>query len=211
MFKPIHYSSNSYEKVFFYVNVILMMFSLSVLLSARVMARQQDTIVTNQFVQEAANAGSNEIKMGEIGRQKAQNAKVRDYAAMILKDHSAANAELKTLAISKNIALADSNSAKNSVHKTNDSAVRDTAMRNSGHGHDILMQANPADFDAQYLQMMVDDHDEAIALFEKGSKVADPDIKAFAVKYLPTLRKHLNEAVALSKIYGETKKGQGSN
>jgi putative membrane protein len=200
------------KKLNFYVNVILMASTLSVLLSARVMARQQDTINTNQFVQAAVNAGSNEIKMGEIGRQKAQNAKVRAYAAMIVKDHSAANAELKILAISKNIALPDSiGSAKNNLHKTTDSATRDTAMRNTGHEHDLLMQANPADFDAQYLQMMVDDHDEAIALFQKGSKVADPDLTALAVKYLPTLRKHLNEAVALSKTYGETKKGQDSN
>lgn len=199
------------KKLNVYVNTMFMIFSLSLLLScSTVMAQQQDSISANQFVQEAANSGRKEVKMGEMGRQKAQNAKVKDYAAMIVTDHAAANAELKTLATSKNISLPDS--IMPLIPKTGDSTMRDTTMRNTGHHHDMLMQASGADFDAQYIQMMVDDHDKAIALFEKGAKVTDPDIKAFAAKHLPTLRRHLNEAVKLSKDYGnpKNKKQQGT-
>lgn len=200
---------------------MLMIFSLSILSYSAAMARRQDSISVNQFVQEAANAGRKEVKMGEMGRQKAQNAGLREYAAMIIKDHTAANAELKTLAKSKNISLADSSSSvlpkttdgtMRSDSNMRDSAVRNTSMHNTDNQHNMLMQTSGADFDTRYIEMMIDDHDKAIALFEKGAKVADPEIKAFAAKHLPTLRKHLNEAVRLSKSNGSQKSGkqQGS-
>lgn len=207
------------KKLTLYVNAMLMISSVGILSCSAAMAQRQDSISVNQFVQEAAISGRKEIKMGEMGRQKAQNAKVRDYAAMIITDHTSANAELKTLANSKNIALADSILSVSKITTSGsiypdstmraDSTMRNSATtRNTGSEHDLLLQAIGADFDAKYIQMMIDDHDKAIALFEKGAKVADPAIKAFAAKQLPTLRKHLNEAVRLSKTTGNQKSGK---
>lgn len=48
-----------------------------------------------------------------------------------------------------------------------------------------------AAFDSTYTQMMIDDHKNAIILFERGAQSSDSDIKIFAAKHLPTLRSHL--------------------
>jgi putative membrane protein len=46
---------------------------------------------------------------------------------------------------------------------------------------------------------MVSDHEDAVRLFERGSKSSDPDIAAFAQKTLPTLQHHLMMAQELAK------------
>jgi putative membrane protein len=53
-----------------------------------------------------------------------------------------------------------------------------------------LGQRTGADFDREYMKMMVEDHAKAIALFEKASGNSDPEIKAFAEQMLPTLKNH---------------------
>lgn len=57
---------------------------------------------------------------------------------------------------------------------------------------------NDTQFDAAYIQMMIADHKNAIALFELGSKSSDSDIKAFATKHLPTLQNHLQQIQSIS-------------
>lgn len=53
-------------------------------------------------------------------------------------------------------------------------------------------------FDAAYIQMMLADHKNAIALFERGSQSSDPGVKAFATKHLPTLKAHLQQIQSIS-------------
>ena len=50
------------------------------------------------------------------------------------------------------------------------------------------------DVDDDYMKEMVDDHQEAVKLFEKGSRSDDPEIAAFAQKTLPKLQQHLDAA-----------------
>jgi predicted outer membrane protein len=68
-----------------------------------------------------------------------------------------------------------------------------------------------AQFDNAYTQMMIADHKNAIALFERGAMSSDSDIRAFATKHLPTLRRHLQEIQSISgaNAAGQSP-GQGS-
>ena len=55
-----------------------------------------------------------------------------------------------------------------------------------------------AEFDRAYIDAMVADHKKTVALFEAESQNGnDPEIKAFATKTLPVLRKHLEVVTAL--------------
>src|SRR5262245_36571918 len=58
-----------------------------------------------KFATDAANGGMTEVALSKLALQKATNAQVKDFAAMMVKDHSKANEELMTLAKSKNITL----------------------------------------------------------------------------------------------------------
>ena len=60
-----------------------------------------------EFVQKAAAAGRMEVEHGKMAASKASNAQVKAYANTLVKDHTAANQELMTIAKRKNITIAD--------------------------------------------------------------------------------------------------------
>ena len=63
-----------------------------------------------------------------------------------------------------------------------------------------LAKENGADFDRNFIDRMVDDHEKDVKMFEKkASDADDPDVRAFAAKQLPTLRQHLSQAQNLAQ------------
>lgn len=134
----------------------------------------------NDFMKDAAVGGMSEVELGKLASSKAANAEVKQFGRMMVTDHSKANEELKTLAAKKNVTLPTEPDAK---HK----ATMSEMQANSG-----------ADFDRGYVSDMIEDHEKDVAAFEEKSRnAADPDVKAFAAKTLPTLRKHLEAIRAL--------------
>lgn len=67
-----------------------------------------------------------------------------------------------------------------------------------------LSNLEGAAFDETYAQMMIDDHKNAIILFERGSQSTDTDIRTFARKHLPTLRSHLIQITNIRKGIGRS-------
>ncbi len=133
-----------------------------------------------EFVLKAADGGMAEVEMGNLGKEKATNPSIKEYAANMVADHTKANEELKALAASKNITLPASVSEYHQEHLTK------------------LSEKKTNEFDKDYIDMMVDDHQKTVDLFEKQSKEGkDADLKAFATNTLPTLRSHLDAAKAL--------------
>lgn len=138
-----------------------------------------------KFAVAAANGGMAEVELGTLAQQKAANQKVKDFGGMMVSDHSKANDEMKALAKSKGITLPDSIDSKEQKVKND------------------LSAKTGADFDKAYVSNMIDDHKEDIKEFEDASKnLKDPDLKAFAVKTLPTLKMHLD---AIQKIHDSMK------
>lgn len=126
------------------------------------------------FLKKAAEGGMMEVKLGELASTKAKRQDVKDFGAMMVKDHSAANAELKTLAASKGVTLPDS------VGKMHQMKL------------DKLSKLQGDEFDGAYVKDMVEDHEMDVKDFEKeGSKGSDTDVKAFVTKTLPVLKTHL--------------------
>jgi len=132
------------------------------------------------FAVEAASGGMMEVQLGKIAQQKATMASVKDFGAMMVKDHSKANEELKDVAQKENIALPQTLGA-DKQDKIND-----------------LQQKTGKDFDKAYVDMMVSDHKEDINKFQDAAK-NNPDslIRNCAAKTLPVLQKHLD---AIQKI-----------
>lgn len=63
-----------------------------------------------------------------------------------------------------------------------------------------LSKETGREFDAEFLETAVEDHKDAINLFEKAGKdSSDAEISAFANKHLPALRDHLMQAQTLAK------------
>jgi putative membrane protein len=129
------------------------------------------------FVTEASKGGMKEVEMGTMGQSKATNARVKNYASMMVRDHTKANEELKGLVANKKLTV---------------------PSKDEHNMHMNLENKKGADFDKEYMRMMVEDHNKDIALFEKESKSGnDAELKAFAAKTLPTLQMHLDSAKAV--------------
>ncbi|MDP9079661.1 MAG: DUF4142 domain-containing protein [Bacteroidota bacterium] len=138
-----------------------------------------------KFAVAAANGGMAEVELGQLAQQKAANAKVKDFGAMMVTDHTKANDEMKALAKSKGITLPV-------AIDTDEQKVKDDLSAKSG-----------ADFDKAYVSNMIDDHKKDIKEFEDASKnCKDADLKAFAINTLPTLKMHLD---AIQKIHDSMK------
>ncbi len=134
--------------------------------------------VQDNFWSTAAQGGMAEVELAKLALQKSQNADVKKFAQMMITDHTKANDELKALAAKKNIVLpTDIGGHKSTV--------------------DDLSKLSGADFDKEYVEAMVDDHEEDVDFFEDKSNNSDADLKAFAAKTLPTLKKHLEDIKAI--------------
>ncbi|OKL41240.1 DUF305 domain-containing protein [Pontibacter flavimaris] len=139
------------------------------------MEEQKDDL--SEFMTKAASGGMMEVELGKLAQQQAMNQQVKDFGTMMVNDHSKANDELKALAAKKSLVLPDSMSQDHMDH------VKE------------LRDKKGADFDAAYMDLMVEDHEEDVEMFEEASNnLEDAEAKAFASKTLATLRTHLNRA-----------------
>src|SRR5690606_17748039 len=119
-------------------------------------------------------------QLGKIALTNSSNQDVKDFGQMMIDDHTKANNELMALAKEKNITLPPAPSQK-SVKRIKD-----------------LNEKTGGDFDKDYINFMVSDHESVISSFENASnKTADADIRSFVDKTLPILRNHLTAAKAL--------------
>jgi putative membrane protein len=143
---------------------------------------------TRDFVVEAASGGMMEVELGQLAQQKATSQRVKDFGAMMVRDHSKANEELKAVV-----------SGKLDVPAT-------MQEKHQGHISD-LRDKTGTEFDRAYIKMMVDDHERDIKKFEDISKSSkDPAIVNFANNTLPTLKTHLSEAKSIRDELSKMKK-----
>jgi putative membrane protein len=137
------------------------------------------------FYKHAAEGGMAEVELGNLAQQKSTSSPVKDFGALMVKDHSAANDKLKAIAASKDISLPKSPSMSQMATK-------------------VKLEALSGDtFDKSYVTGMIKDHQEDIAMFEReAASGQDPDAKAFAAATLPTLRTHLQKIQSIAAASG---------
>jgi len=156
-----------------------------------------------QFITKAAIADISEIQLSQLARKRAQDPAVKSFASLMIKDHTSTNKELKKLAASRNIDLPGLDISSYKPDKPGSTAGKATVAEDMDINQKMnkLMTSPGKQFDPQYVDMMVTDHQKAIGLFEQGSRSNDAEVKAFALKHLPGLKMHLKMVLALkSKI-----------
>jgi putative membrane protein len=137
------------------------------------------------FAKEAAVGGMAEVELGNLAKEKAADADVKQFGDRMVTDHSKANDELKQWAQQKSITLPTTLDAKHT-------ATRDRLSKLSG-----------AAFDKAYMREMLTDHQHDVAAFTKESKSGtDADLKSWAAKTLPTLQDHLKMAQTTASKVG---------
>ncbi|HWV72477.1 MAG TPA: DUF4142 domain-containing protein [Pseudosphingobacterium sp.] len=141
-----------------------------------------DMTADASFALEAANGGMAEVELGKLAQEKATDAKVKEFASMMITDHSKANEELKAIAAAKQITLP-------TVPNPDKQTIKKELSAKSGD-----------DFDKAYVAEMIKDHQKDISLFEQAQKtLQDPELKQFVEKTLPVLRKHMDHIGEIKK------------
>lgn len=128
-----------------------------------------------RFMQEAARGGGFEVSAGQIAQSRGRDAAVRQYGQRLVRDHAAANRELRRIA--GNFAI--------TLPRLPSSAQQNVLER--------LRQVDAGKFDAEFMEQVgVEAHDRAIALFQQEANApsADPALQHFARTTLPTLEQH---------------------
>lgn len=135
------------------------------------------------FLMKAAQGNMAEVQLGTLAAERAMSDRVKQFAQRMVADHSKAQQELMDLAKQQNWALP--------------TEVSDEQKKT----HERLAKLSGEEFDREYMAHMVKDHEEDVAMYERGAaELQDAALKAYATRTLPVLREHLQQAREISGI-----------
>jgi putative membrane protein len=147
------------------------------ILPSAAMAQTNRSTADQAFVNAAARGGEMEVKLGQLAQQNGSSAAVKEFGSRMVKDHTRLNAELGATAKSVGLTVPDAISAEQQ-------AV-----------YDKLAKVKGTNFDREYISMMVKDHTEDLAAFQKEAKATqDAKLKGAVEVAIPVIEEHLKMA-----------------
>lgn len=145
-------------------------------------AIQMQPMPAQDFVLAAASGGLFEVESSKLALERSKSDAVKQFAQMMIADHSKANDELKAIATGAKLEVPAAPAGAPASHLK---AVQD---------------ASDADFDRTYLMHQDQAHAETLALFTaQAGATSTPELAAFAAKTLPTLKMHADHVKKLVK------------
>ncbi len=137
--------------------------------------------VDQTFINAVAASDAAEIQSSQLAATKARAARVKQYAAKMVTDHTAADQQLMTIAQSKSF----------TPDATPPQMVTDMMTK--------LNADRPVAFDRDYLRGQVAAHQATVKAFQDEiANGQDADVKQFATSMLPTMQQHLTMARRLA-------------
>jgi putative membrane protein len=133
------------------------------------------------FFMKASQGGLTEVEAGKLAQEKGSSQDVKDFGAMMVKDHTQNNSDLMTLAQTKGVTVSDK---LDSMHQ----GMIDKLSALSG-----------AAFDKAYIDDMVKGHTKMLKLMKGEESSKDADLKDFATKTSDTVQMHLTKAEDIQK------------
>jgi putative membrane protein len=139
-------------------------------------------------VTEAIEMNVAEVEASKLASDKAQDPQVKDFAEMMIKDHTEALSKLRP---AQGLASAD---------------VKPSAKHRRT--VDRLAKLSGAEFDREYMKAMVNNHQTAVKFFQKhagekrsasSASTDNQDFAQTAQELLPTVRRHLDMAKQIQK------------
>jgi putative membrane protein len=133
--------------------------------------------VDRDFLEKAAKSSMSEVQISRVAASRTTNPEVKRFAQMMVDDHEIATEQLAALASTRGVSL----------------PAKDPHP-------DKWEKRDAKNFDKEYLEKMVSDHEDVVKLFERQSKNGeDVDTVAFARKHLPKMQEHLQHALDLKR------------
>jgi putative membrane protein len=138
-----------------------------------------------EFLTNAIKGNRAEVALGKLVESKATDPSVKQFAQMMVKDHTPALHKLVHLAQQKNVTVPEG--------LASDAQELMTKLKGE----------SGKSFDKTYMNAMVKDHEKDVQEFQQASQSAtDPELKSVASTLLPTLQQHLAKAEQIDKKLG---------
>jgi putative membrane protein len=135
----------------------------------------------------AHNANEGEIALGKLAETKATNAKVKAYAAEMVKDHTQM--------------MKDAHALMGKVKATADSTwddAKDVASNGADKLKELTDKAKGADWDKNYIDYQVDAHQKVLGKLQDAAKATtDSTVSAGLAKATATVQEHLTKAQSI--------------
>jgi putative membrane protein len=129
------------------------------------------------FMEKAARASMSGVAISRVAATRTSNPEVRRFAQNLINDHEEAFEQLSALATNLGVSLPAKDPRPERWEK------RDAK-----------------NFDREYLEEMIDEHEEVVKLFAEHAKDGeDATTVAYARKHLPKLQQHLQHAIDLKR------------
>jgi putative membrane protein len=145
-------------------------------------ARNDDGVVTNSvndetenFILTSAVARLIGAEEGRLAAEKGTTREMRAYGVLVVKDQKRLLGELKRLAVLKNLTIPED------INETE------------------LAGKSGRRFNVAFLKTMTAELERDRELFHEATMSADPDVAAFAVRYLPLIESHLKKIRSIRK------------
>lgn len=139
------------------------------------------TVATPDFITKAAISDMYEIAAAKVALQRSRSSGVKDFANMMVRDHTATSDQVKAIVARNNL------------------PAPPTAL-DDAHARMIadLKSAKAEDFDTTYLDQQTAAHGDALSLLQSYAQSGDnADLKAFAAETAPKVQTHLDKARSL--------------
>jgi putative membrane protein len=134
---------------------------------------------SKSFIKDAIEGDIAEVDVGKLAQEKGQSQGVKDFGAMLIKDHSEHKAKAEEVA------------SQIGVKPPTSSSMTEKAT------YAKLKLLSGTSFDTAFAKAMVKDHQQDIKEFQKETAKSDPAGK-LAQETLPVLHKHLEAAQQLA-------------
>ena len=143
-------------------------------------------VLTSQdrdFLERATKGNNGEIAIGGLATKRALRPEVLQFGAMMVSDHRAANAQLGAVA------------RQLGIH------ALPTSLGDHQAAYDRLIDRRRDPFDSEFMQVMIDDHTQAVLLYRgEVAGGVDPRLRQYAAAMLPKIEAHLAHAKSLAAI-----------
>lgn len=141
-----------------------------------------------QFLVNAAEINMKQIQLGQLAQQKGRTAHVKELGKIMEDTYTKSQRDLTALAQRKSI----------TIPTTPTDDVKDA--------YNDLNDKSDDDFDEAYIDLMVNQHEDAIKTFEDATTERyDSDINEWAIATLPDLRTNLNHSIETQNKHDELK------
>ncbi len=145
-----------------------------------------------QIIAHVHKVNQMEIDAGKLAQKSGSTQAVKSYGQMLVKDHQQSDRDINSFLKKHNQKMPTEEAAMNESEKKDAQDRKDAMSR--------LKNMKGADFDREFLRMMVDDHEKELAKIDsEAGQISNTDLSTMLKDLKPVLQRHADQARDLQK------------